>query len=290
MSTEIQKYSFKEGLPQEFEVLDFKFLCNEFNDEISQPHRAGFYQIIWFKDGETTHLVDFNPIKTKPNTLLFVGKDSVQRFDDIEGLNGKVILFTDDFFCKTSADTKFLKSTILFNDLLSISQINISKSISTFLDILNQIETELENTTDNYQSGIVHNNLKNFLLHSERERRHQDFIEIKPDTNLEYALLLKDLLDVNYIRHKKVSFYCEEMNLTSKRLNQATTKIFGKTAKEIIDDRVLLGAKRLLVHTNESIKEIAFSIGFEEPTNFIKYFKKHTDKTPVAFRSEFTSV
>ena len=290
MSTEIQKYSFKEGLPQEFEILDFKFLCNEFKKEISQPHRTGFYQIIWFKEGLTTHLVDFNLIKTKPNTLLFVGKDSVQRFDDIEGLNGKVILFTDNFFCKTEKDTTFLKSTILFNDLLSISQINISKSISTFLNVLNQIEIELENTTDHYQSDIVHNNLRNFLLYSERERRKQDFIEIKPDANLDYALVLKRLLDANYVQHKKVSFYCKQMNVTSKRLNQATSKIFGKTPKEIIDDRVLLATKRLLVHTNESVKEIAFSIGFEESTNFVKYFKKHTNKTPVEFRSEFTSV
>jgi AraC family transcriptional activator of pobA len=290
MSTEIQKYNFKEGLPQEFEVLDFKFLVNEFNAEIRQPHRADFYQIIWFQEGETTHLVDFNPIQTKPNTLLFVGKDSVQRFDNIEGLNGKVILFTDNFFCKTTTDTNFLKSTILFNDLLSISQVNISKSITIFSNILNQIEVELESLKDKYQSDIVHNNLRNFLLHSERERRQQGFIEIKSDVNLEYALVLKDLLDTNYIQHKKVSFYCEQMNLTSKRLNQATAKIFGKTAKEIIDDRVLLASKRLLVHTNESVKEIAFSLGFEEPTNFVKYFKKHTNKTPVEFRSEFTSV
>lgn len=289
MSTEIQKYNFKEGLPQEFEILDFKFLCNEFKKEISQPHRAGFYQIIWFKEGLTTHLVDFNPIKTKPNTLLFVGKDSVQRFDDIEGLNGKVILFTDNFFCKTEKDTTFLKSTILFNDLFSISQINISKSVSLFSNILNQLESELENSKDKFQSDIVHNNLNNFLFHSERERRKQDFIEIKSDANLDYALVLKDLLDANYIQHKKVSFYCKQMSVTSKRLNQATSKIFGKTPKEIIDDRVLLAAKRLLVHTNESVKEIAFSIGFEEPTNFVKYFKKHSNKTPVEFRSEFTS-
>ena len=45
---EIQKYNFKEGLPHEFEIIDFKFLFNDFSDEISQSHRAEFYQIIWF--------------------------------------------------------------------------------------------------------------------------------------------------------------------------------------------------------------------------------------------------
>jgi len=289
MSTTIHKYNFKEGLPQEFEVIDFDFLNKEFSNEITQPHRAEFYQIIWFQEGETTHLVDFNLIQTTPDTILFVGKDSVQRFDDISGLKGKVILFTDNFFCKTEADIKLLKRTILFNDLLSISQINISNSRSIFSDIIDRIEVELRHSKDKYQSDILHNNLLNLVLHSERERRKQDFIEIKPNVNLDYALQLKELLNSNFMTHKKVNFYCEKMNLTSKRLNQATTKIFGKTAKEIINERVLLASKRLLVHTNESIKEIAFSIGFEEPTNFIKYFKKQTDKTPVEFRLEFDS-
>jgi len=177
----------------------------------------------------------------------------------------------------------------LFNDLLTISQINVSKSYSIFATIFQQLENELKNLKDNYQSDILRNDIRNLLLQSERERRNQNFIELKKDADFDYALILKDLLDKNFINHKKVSFYCQKMHLTSKRLNQSTTKIFGKTPKEIIDDRVLLESKRILAHTNESVKEIAFSLGFEEPTNFIKYFKKHTDKTPVEFRTEYAS-
>ena len=149
------------------------------------------------------------------------------------------------------------------------------------------METELKNSKDIYQSDLLRNDLQNLLLHSERERRKQDFIELKKDANLEQALHFKTLLDDNFINHKKVSYYCKQMHLTPKKLNQATSKIFGKTPKNIIDDRVLLESKRLLSHTNGSIKEIGFSLGFDEPTNFIKYFKKHTDKTPVEFRAEF---
>jgi hypothetical protein len=75
-----------------------------------------------------------------------------------------------------------------------------------------------------------------------------------------------------------------------KRLGQATSKVLGKTPKELINDRTLLEAKRLLVHGNQSIKEIGFYLGFEEPTNFIKYFRKHTDKTPVEFRESYLSI
>jgi len=70
-------------------------------------------------------------------------------------------------------------------------------------------------------------------------------------------------------------------------LNQATSKVLDKSPKELIDDRILLEAKRLLVYGNKSIKEIAFQLGFEEPTNFIKYFRKHIDKTPMEFREKY---
>ena len=287
MKEKIQKYDFKVGLPQEFEIIDFDLLFNEFSEEIKKPHRAEFYQILWFQKGSPTHIVDFNPIKIKPNSLLFVNKNSVQIFDNKTKFKGKAILFTDSFFCKTETDTKFLRSSILFNDLLSISQIELPKINSIIETVFELLESELKNSKDNYQSDLLRNDLRNLLLHCERERRKQDFIELKKDANLEQSLYFKTLLDNNFVRHKKVNFYCQEMNITPKKLNKATSKIFGQTPKNIIDDRVLLESKRLLSYTNQSVKEIVFSLGFEEPTNFIKYFKKHTNKTPVEFRAEF---
>ena len=287
MPTNIQKYDFKEGLPQEFEVIDLEHLFAEFSEELTHSHRANFYQLIWFKDGFSTHTVDFNPIQTRPNTLLFVNKNSVQRFDSKAKVTGKLLLFTDDFFCKTDSDTRFLRGSILFNDLLSISVIRIKDDSTTFSSIFHQIEEEFGKAKDFYQSDILRNLLENLLLLSEREHRKQDFTELKKDANLEYVLLYKDLVDKHYITQKQVSFYCQKMHLTSKRLNQATSKVFGKTPKELIDERILLEAKRILSHTTDSVKEVGFSLGFDEPTNFIKYFRKHTHKTPIEFREEF---
>lgn len=285
MGTKIQKYDFKEGLPQEFEIIDLEWLFTEFTEEIKKPHRADFYQIFWFQEGAPTHIVDFNSVKIEPNSLLFVNKNSVQILDSSMNYKGKAILFTDNFYCKTDLDAQFLKSSILFNDLLSVTQINISNSIIE--SIFNQLENESKAVKDEYQSDIIRNDLRNLLLHSERERKAQGFVELKKDANLEYALLLKDLLESNFKEHKSVGFYADKMNISTKRLNQTTSKIFGKTPKNIIDDRVLLECKRLLVHTRLSIKEVGYSVGFEETTNFIKYFKKHTNKTPVEFREKF---
>jgi AraC-like DNA-binding protein len=234
-------------------------------------------------------LIDFNPVKIKPNTILFLNKDTVQRFDKKGGFDGKAILFTDNFFCKSETDTKYLRSSILFNDLFSVSQIQMSKTASLFADLFKLMERELENEKDVSQSDILKNLLHNFLLLSERERRNQDFTEIKKGADLDYVMLFKDLLENNYRRLKQVGNFAKKIGVTEKRLNQATSKILDKSPKQMIDERVMLEAKRLLAHTSESVKEIGFDLGFDEPTNFIKFFRKHNNSTPVEFREQFTS-
>ena len=289
MKSDIKKYSFKQGLPQEFELVGIGQLYNDHSDTLTTPHRTGFYHILWFQKGNPTHLVDFNPVKIKPNTILFLNKDTVQRFDKNGGFDGKAILFTDNFFCKTETDTKYLRSSILFNDLFSVSQIQLSKTVSLFADLFKLMEKELKNEKDISQSDILKNLLHNFLLLSERERRKQDFTEIKKGADLDYVMLFKDLLETNYRKLKQVSNYAKKISVTEKRLNQATSKVLDKSPKQMIDERVMLEAKRLLVHTNESVKEIGFELGFDEPTNFIKYFRKHSQSTPVEFREQFAS-
>ncbi len=287
MKSDIKKYSFKQGLPQEFELVGIGQLYNNHSDTLTTPHRTGFYHILWFQKGSPTHIVDFNPIKIKPDTLLFLNKDTVQRFDKKGGFDGKAILFTDSFFCKTETDIKYLRSSILFNDLFSVSQIQMSKTASLFAHLFQLMEIELENEKDISQSDILKNLLHNFLLLSERERRKQDFTEIKKGANLDYVMLFKDLLETNYRKLKQVSNYAKKISVTEKRLNQATSKILDKSPKQMIDERVMLEAKRLLAHTNESVKEIGFDLGFDEPTNFIKFFRKHSNSTPVEFREQF---
>ena len=112
-------------------------------------------------------------------------------------------------------------------------------------------------------------------------------MEIRKGADFEQTLAFRDLLELHFSGKKKVSYYAGRLHLSEKRLGQATTKITGKKPKEMIDDRVLLEAKRLLVHGNQSIKEIGYQLGFDEPTNFIKYFRKHIKMTPLEFRESY---
>jgi AraC family transcriptional regulator, transcriptional activator of pobA len=202
MTTDINNYDFKTGLPQEFEIVDIAELYKKFKDTLTTRHRASFYHIIWFKQGSPTHFVDFNPIKIKPNTLLFLNKDTVQRFDNKTKFSGQAILFTDSFFCKTETDIKFLRNNIFFNNLFSVSQIQVQKQSKIFANLLHQMANELQNIKDYSQDDILRNLLHNFLLYSEREKRNQNFTEVKKSADLDYVMLFKDLLETNYQKTK----------------------------------------------------------------------------------------
>ncbi len=149
------------------------------------------------------------------------------------------------------------------------------------------MEKELVCSSESFKADILRNSLKNFLFYSERKKKSQGFQEFQKGLNLDYLLMFRDVLEENFNRNRQVAFYANQMFVTKKRLNQATSKILGKTPKQMIDERVVLEAKRLLAHTTESVKEIGFQLGFDEPTNFVKYFRKHCHFTPIEFRESF---
>ncbi|MFL9483242.1 AraC family transcriptional regulator [Chitinophagaceae bacterium LWZ2-11] len=289
MASSIKKYSFKPGFPIEIEMLSLPPQLIKDPCTLTKPHRTEFYHILWVKEGAPTHIIDFKPVKLQPGSLLFINKDKVHMFDKPTKYKGSMLLFTDSFFCKTEADKKFLRSTILFNNLLDITAILLPKTQNILVDTFKQIESELLHPVDTFKHDVLQNLVHNLLLLADREKRMKGFVEIKKGADLDHTLSFKDLLDDHFKTLKSVNGYAQKLHVSEKRLNQATSKVLGKTPKELIDERVLLEAKRLLSHSSESIKEISFDLGFEEPTNFIKYFKKHVTQTPVEFREYYNN-
>jgi AraC family transcriptional activator of pobA len=285
MEKEIIHYKFKPGLPVEFEIIPLTVLYRDKWDMITRSHRTAFYQIVWYRKGNPTHIVDFSPISIEDNVLLFLNKNTIHSFDAKNGIEGFVILFTETFFYQSDADANFLKTSILFNELWPVSIVQVAQQCSVFQNLLQLMENETKLAKDTFHASILKDYLHSFLLQAERLRKRQILNEIRKSPEFDYVIMFRDLLEISYRKCRQVSYYAANLSVTEKRLNQASTKVLGKTPKQIINDRVILEAKRLLAHTNDSVKEIGYSIGFEEPTNFIKYFRKHNGFTPVEFRA-----
>jgi len=285
----IQAYQFKEGLSLQLEIVDLADLYTNNYDMITRPHRAGFYHVIWFENGPIRHVVDFKSIEVAPNSLLFLNQDTVQIYNSASNSAGKAILFTEEFFCRTLEDARYLKTTILFHDLLSLVNLSLDEHAVKITQYFSLLENELKGNAESYRAQILQNLMHNLLLSAERLFKNQGFKELEKGPDLDYIVLFKELLERNYKDKKRVSFYAQGIGVTEKRLNLATARILGRHPKHLIDDRVMLEAKRLLAHSTDSVKEIGFMLGFDEPTNFIKFFRKHSITTPADFRALYIS-
>lgn len=288
MADKIKKHKFKKSADFQIETVPLRSLISLNKDHLTSPHRTNFYHVFLFENCQPVHFIDFNPVKAEPYSLLFIDKDRVHQFDKLLNYEGKVLIFTDDFFCTNENDTKFLRSSILFNDISDRPTLKPNRAaFEKFSGICDDITSELSLPADEAKPVLLKNLLHTFLLLADREKRKSGYTTLKRGADLDYTLLFRDLVEKNYTQLKNVSDYAELMCISEKRLGQATTKISGKTPKEIITGRILLEAKRLLVHTHLSIKQVGQELGFEDPAYFVRYFRKNTSLTPVEFRGSF---
>lgn len=176
---------------------------------------------------------------------------------------------------------------VQLSDLYNIATVKVPGDASWLSLFFNAMEEEFHRPADESQYSMLHNMLHIFLLQAERELKRQGFQELKPGIYLDYLLKFKELLEQEFREEKSVKIYASKLNLSQKQLHKATTTIMDKTPKQIINERILLEAKRLLIHSNQSVKEIAYELGYDEPTNFIKFFRKYIHTTPSLFRGQF---
>lgn len=288
MKEKIRKYIFKGSAKPQLEVISLPGLLQANKAMLISPHRTDFYHIFFFKNCRPAHRVDFKAVQATPYSLLFIDKERVHHFDGNAAYDGAVLVFTDSFFCHSAGDAKVLYGSTLFSDIKGDCLLPLDENtFRDFWELSEAIRREMLEDDPATSPVIAKNLLHNLLLLAQREKQKQGQPLALQSPEYARTLLFRELLEKNFRAEKTVLFYARRLAVTERRLGQATTSALGKLPKEMISERVMLEAKRLLVHGGCSVKETAFDLGFEEPTNFIKYFRKHAGLTPVEFRNQF---
>jgi AraC-like DNA-binding protein len=284
-STNIAQYHLHKLSPQklQFEIYNLKEYRKKSGNKAVRPHSHSYYQIIWFFNAKGTHTVDFKIYDIKENTILFITKDQIHAFDDNYDCEGWLIHFNESFFMHTDVDV-FLKYNIFTtqeNPCYALETDTLFKG-KKYIDL---IIAELKNRKDFGFEDSVRFLLKCFLINLERVHQKRATKNVNP--NDAYTLHLyqfKELIELNYKKGLTIKEYADLMNISSKTLNTITKKVLQKSPSKFIAERIILEAKRLLKFTSLQISEIAFSLGFEDPSYFIKYFKRHVKLAPLEFR------
>lgn len=277
----MKSYTFKETLPFGFEIKDLPKMNRRACSITGEPHRTSFYQIIRITRGKTIQKVDFTPIEVSAGQILFIGKDQVMSFDVESEYNGEIILFTDEYYIRNESDSRLIKQIELLNPFTVNKPIIYDENIDSIWELMKKI---YKPENDNYIPHILHHLLSSLLIYSERINDNSG--HFVTSQGYQTTLQFSQAVEENYKNMRKVNEYVTYLGITSKALSKALKNTIGKSPKQYIDDRLLLEAKRLLVYSNKSVKEISFDLGFEEPTNFSKFFRELVGQSPNDFKKQ----
>ncbi|MGB0390674.1 MAG: helix-turn-helix domain-containing protein [Salibacteraceae bacterium] len=248
--------------------------------DTSVPHRHNYYEVFIFEKGGGQHFIDFESFKIKDLSIHFVSPGQVHNVVRKPDSKGFVMLFSRDFY---SSNYQGLKEFPFLNNNSIDSTLNLNNSeFKVLFDLVEGIRLEQGNSED-YSDDLIKAHLNTFLIHCKRY-----FSSGLNDNNLiikSLSVLYKQLIEDNYLQIHNVSEYSQMLNVSEKQLSAACKKELGVSPKELIYDRIVLEAKRLVHYTDHTFQEIAFFLSYTDASHFAKFFKSKTGFSPSEYRS-----
>ena len=285
---ELPKLLFKEDLELiGFEILTMKGFYEKYNSAFLTPPKVlKFYEILFIEEGEGVHYIDFETYNFKKGSILFVGKNQVHSWQKHRSSEGYIILFTENFLYKNQLQFNELTYSYPYNTALYSPITTISKKhYNTFLSLIELINEEYKNITYQVQQEVLQTLLRTLILKVKSKLQPVAPVE---NENKELFIAFQKALDQHIFHTRNAIDYIQMLGCSSHQLTKVVKRFTNKSVKVFIDSILILHAKRLLAENQNNVNEVSYLIGFNETTNFIKFFKKHTNQTPSQFKRIIT--
>jgi AraC-like DNA-binding protein len=253
-----------------------------------QPQRPRFHLLIMVTSGVGTHFLDFEQVACRPGTVLHVRPGQVQQFGRDAALEADVLLFTPEFILPEVAPQELPWFGSLIDNAVSEGVLQLRPRDRHYLHQgFKAIEVESRRSDGSALSARILQHLVHALLI--QAMRCASPAEVIPSQTHYWRLARRfmKLVDARFAECHQVEGYARELACSTKTLRRCCVAMRGVLPKQLIEERILLEAKRLLAHTAHPIEQIAGSIGFSEHTNFVKFFRRHAGLLPSRFRDSF---
>lgn len=270
----------------DFEILELDdFFESRKKYNISRVFRINFYIMIYITEGCGKHEIDFVTYDYKAGDVIFIAQNQVHRFFEYSGAKGYIIFFTDDFLYNQS-ELNIKEFLDYFNLPLYKPIISIDTSQSHTNNVLIElIYNEYKNEENNSRIALLKSLFRSFMISFRGLILYEE--KVDPSTVYKRFIDFKNLVEEYYKEKKNVADYAKLMLVSQKTINQTTRKIADLSAKQFIIERILLEIKRYLSQGELTINEISYMMGFDEPSNFTKFFKRYTNMSPGEFRKRY---
>lgn len=250
-------------------------------DMLQELHRHDFFYILVVENGKGQHEIDFRSYPITDHTVFFMRPGQVHQIELNAGSTGYLIHFRDEFYLPHDQHAGQL--------LRKLSQLNHyglnADQFPKLMGVLLAVFEEYTDKQERYQE-VIKANMGIFFIELLRAQQHNpaDQVSLYNQEGLEKFL---SLLERHVFSHKQVAEYAQMLNLSTYQLNAIAKTTMGKTCSELINEYLILEAKRYLLATSNQVNQIAYSLGYEDVSYFIRFFKKYTGHSPEAFRQNF---
>lgn len=250
------------------------------------PHRHNYYNIYYIEKGSGVHVVDFMEYKIEDRQLYFVLPGQMHRLSFDEEPQGRIVSFTEEFLISNAIPEYLVNDIYLFDDYGQSPPLPVSESsLIVYQNLFEQIEL-FSSSLEKYTLEAVGALVKLLLIQcnnhcSLHKSDNPQFLE----TTNHLLRSFKQLLNERYVEWHMVNDYADKLAVTPDYLNKTVKSITGKSAKERIQSKLIVEAKRSLLFSGLTSKELAYALGFDESAHFNNFFKKNTGLTPTEFKT-----
>jgi AraC-like DNA-binding protein len=251
------------------------------------PHTHNYYEMCFFTGGSGIHEIDFVSHPILSPSVHFLRPGQVHLINRGEDYKGYLVIFSEDFFNLRFQNLEVIPGYPLVSNLENgpILQLN-GGQFAQFNQIIENIEHELQ-TFDTDSEEVIVSYLRIFFL-----KLRQNFEKMTTTKHEAKGTMKKLVYEFNQMVNKyygqihQVKEYAEIMGESPIQLNRAVKSVTGKTASDLVIERLILEAKRLLMYSDLSNKEVAYKLNYEDPSYFTRIFRRKTGLTPSEFRSK----
>ncbi|MEJ7559655.1 MAG: helix-turn-helix domain-containing protein [Pedobacter sp.] len=267
---------------KEFRVYNFDGILPDEAD-LLLPHRKNHYLIVLMRKGGTRQWLDMTPYTLKSNAVYFYVPNRIIVKEGTDKLWATGLAFTKEFL-SLQENASLAKLPIIESRQGGHELLLKDEDVNFVEDLLTKITMEY-NTPNEWQQRMLTAYLTLLLTYLSRL-----YVEQFPalDTSAEKVLLKNYQAKINdsFREMKEVADYAAQLNISAGHLSEVIKFQSGKPAIKHIHERLVLEARRLLFHTNDSLKEIAYNLGFSDASYFNRFFKRETEVTPAQYREK----
>lgn len=267
-------------IEDDFFISDLKKFFRAYNLKSTESFKLPGRTILLLENSAVNLTIDTTEIKINRSSVIFLTGEQVLKFNQRKDLSGHMIFFTEKFYENYGMGLNFLNELSLF---FNCDNIKIIKLNLEFRKKICELLTEME---FEYSKGKAHNKvlfaglITNLLIQFSRCRDWFENQKIYPTNNTNQIVKnFKELVDKEFRSLHEVSDYADILSITPKHLGEVIKDATGKPARKFITDRIILEAERLFFHTDKTLKEITFELGYKDITSLSKLLKRNDGKS-----------